>query len=107
MRDLMGMMKKAQELQSKMSGVQEELAELEVSGSAGGGMVEVTLSGKGDLKALKIDPSLLGESDATMIEDLMMAAHAEARKNLEQAAAEKMAEVTEGLPIPPGMKLPF
>lgn len=107
MRDLMGMMKKAQELQSKMSGVQEALAELEVSGSAGGGMVQVKMSGKGDLREIRIDPSLMADGDAGIIEDLILAAHAEARTHLEQVAAEKMAEVTEGLPIPPGMKLPF
>lgn len=106
MRDLMGMMKKAQELQSKMGQMQEELQAMEVTGSAGGGMVEVTLNGKGDMRGIKIDPSLLSD-DASMIEDLIMAAHADARGKAETQMAEKMKDLTGGMPLPPGMKLPF
>lgn len=107
MRDLMGMMGKLQEMQSKMGEVQEEIAKIEVSGTAGGGMVTVTLSGKGNLRGVRIDPALLKPDDADMLEDLLMAAHADAKSKAETAMQEKMQEVTAGLPIPPGMKLPF
>lgn len=105
--DIMGMMKKAQEMQAKMGEVQDELQQAEVHGSAGAGLVEVTLNGKGDMRGLKIDPSLLADGDATIIEDLIMAAHTDARGKAEAMTAEKMQEMTAGLPIPPGMKLPF
>lgn len=107
MRDLMGMMKKAQELQEKMGQMQEELQQAEVTGTAGGDMVTVTLTGKGDMKAVKIDPSLIADGDVEIIEDLVIAAHADARSKAESMAAEKMQEMTAGMPIPPGMKLPF
>ena len=107
MKDIMGMMKKAQELQAKMGQMQDELAQAEVIGASGGGMVSVTLNGKGDMKALHIDPGLLADGDATMIEDLVLAAHTDARQKAEAMAAEKMADMTAGLPLPPGMKFPF
>lgn len=107
MRDLMGMMGKLQEMQTKMAEVQEQIGQLEVTGTAGGGMVTVTLSGKGDLRGIKIDPSLLKPEDAEMLEDLTLAAHADAKEKSEAAMKEKMQEVTAGLPIPPGMNLPF
>lgn len=107
MRDLMGMMGKLQEMQSKVAEVQEQIAQLEVTGTAGGGMVSVTLSGKGDLRGVKIDPGLLKPDDAEMLEDLLLAAHADAKDKAEAATKEKMQEVTAGLPIPPGMNLPF
>ena len=105
--DVMGMMKKAQELQAKMGEMQEKLAEAEVVGTAGGDMVTVTLNGKGDMKSVKISPSLLDDGDAEIIEDLVLAAHTDARAKVETMAAEKMSEATAGLPIPPGMKFPF
>ncbi len=105
--DLMGMMKKAQEMQAKMGQMQEELQQVEVVGTAGGDMVSVTLNGKGDMRGVKIDPSLLGDGDAEIIEDLIIAAHADARGKAEAISAEKMQEATAGLPIPPGMKMPF
>ena len=107
MRDLMGMMKQAKQLQSKMQEMQEQIAELEVTGSAGAGLVEVTLSGKGIMKALKIDPSLIKPDDAEILEDLLLAAHNDARTKLETRTAELAQEATGGLELPPGMKLPF
>lgn len=107
MRDLMGMMQKAQELQEKMSGMQEELQHAEASGSSGAGLVSVTLSGKGALKSVVIDTSLIADGDMAIIEDLIIAAHADAKAKIEAMMAEKMQEMTEGLPIPPGMKFPF
>ena len=107
MRDLMGMMKKAQELQEKMAGMQEELQLAEVTGTAGAGMVTVTLNGKGEMRAVKIDPSLIADGDVEIIEDLVMAAHNDAKTRVEAMTAEKMQEMTAGMPLPPGMKLPF
>lgn len=107
MKDLMGMMKKAQEMQAKMGEMQAELESAEVEGSSGAGMVTVTLSGKGDMKGVKIDPSLLKEEEAEILEDLLIAAHADARSKAEAMSQEKMQEMTAGLPIPPGMKMPF
>ena len=105
MKDLMGMMKKAQELQAKMAQMQADLAALEVDGQAGGGMVKATLNGKGDVRALKIDPSLLKPEEAEILEDLLIAAIADAKAKSEAAMQAKMQEATAGLPIPPGMKL--
>jgi hypothetical protein len=107
MKDIMGMMKKAQELQSKMAEFQENLGNLVVEGRSGGGLVTVQLSGKGDLKGLKIDPSLFKEDDVEVIEDLIVAAHADAKARVETEASAKMQEMTAGLPLPPGMKFPF
>ncbi len=104
-KDLGGLMKQAQQLQSKMADMQASLDDLEVEGISGGGLVAVTLSGKGAMRGLKIDPSLLKEEEGEILEDLIVAAHAEARNKMEQAVAEKMKEVTGGLPLPPGMNL--
>ena len=105
--DIMGIMKKAQAMQSKLAETQEELARIEVEGQSGGGMVKVTLSGKGDLKAIKLDPTLMKPEDVEMAEDLIVAAFTDAKAKAERAAAQMMQEVTAGLPLPPGMKLPF
>ena len=105
MKDIMGMMKKAQELQGKMQQMQADLAAMEVAGQSGGGLVKATLTGKGDLVALKIDPSLLKPTDADMLEDLIIAACADAKGKAEAVMQAKMQEATAGLPIPPGMKL--
>lgn len=105
MRDLMGMMGKLQEMQQKMQQMQQELEEMEVLGQSGGGMVTVTLNGKGDMRGIKIDPSLLVADEAEILEDLIVAASQDARGKVEQAAQEKMQAVTGGLPLPPGMKL--
>ncbi len=104
---MMDMMKKAQELQSKVNELQEELRNSEIIGTSGGDMVQVTLSGKGEMRDVKIDKSLLDDGDVEIIEDLIVAAHNDAKQKVETISAEKMAEVTSGLPIPPGMKLPF
>ena len=105
--DILGIMKKAQEMQSKLAETQEELARIEVEGQSGGGMVHVTMTAKLDLKAIKLDPALLNPEQAEMAQDLILAAFADAKAKAERAAAEKMQELTAGLPLPPGMKLPF
>ena len=105
MRDLMGIMKQAQAMQQKMQDVQVELDRIEVEGSAGGGMVKVVTTAKGEAKSVKIDPSLLNPDEAEIVEDLVVAALNDARQKAERAAQEKMAEVTKGLPLPPGLKL--
>jgi DNA-binding YbaB/EbfC family protein len=105
--DLMGMMKQAKELQAKMEALQQEVAAMEITGASGGGLVKVTLSAKGELRSIAIDPSLLKAEEKEIVEDLIVAAHAEGRKKADAAMQEKMREVTAGLPLPPGMKLPF
>jgi len=107
MKDIMGMMKKAQEMQAKVGEMQAELEAAEVVGSAAAGMVTVTLTGKGEMRGLKIDPSLLKEDEVEILEDLLIAAHADAKAKAEEISQSKMQEMTAGLPIPPGMKLPF
>jgi DNA-binding YbaB/EbfC family protein len=107
MKDIMGMMKKAQELQGKMQEFQENLGNLIIEGRSGGGLVTVSLSGKGDLKGIKIDPSLFRDDEVEVLEDLLIAAHKDAKDKIESEVQSKMAEMTAGLPIPPGMKLPF
>lgn len=107
MKDILGIMKQAKEMQAKMAEMQEGLAEVEAEGTSGAGMVSVTLSGKGDLRGLSIDPSLVKDGEVEMIEDLIIAAHADAKGKVETIMAEKTKELTAGLPIPPGMKLPF
>ena len=107
MKDLLGLMGKAKEMQAKFQAMQEEMTTLEATGQAGGGLVNVTLSGKFDMKSLKIDPSLFKESEIEILEDLLLAAHNEAKKKLEQQIQEKTQALTAGLPLPPGMKLPF
>ena len=107
MKDIMNMMKAAGEMKAKMEAMQAELAELVVEGRSGGGMVIVTLSGKGDMRGIKIDPALLKPEDAEVVEDLIIAAYNDAKGKSEAEAQRKMAEVTAGLPLPPGMKLPF
>jgi len=107
MKDIMGMMGKIKDMQAKMERMQEELAELECEGVAGGGMVSVRLTGKGLMKGLSIDPSMFKEDDVEILEDLIVAAHNDAKAKLETTVAERTKELTAGLPIPPGMKLPF
>ena len=107
MKDLMGMMKAAGEMKAKMETMQAELASLVVEGRSGGGLVTVSLSGKGDMKSLKIDPSLFRDDDVGVLEDLIIAAHNDAKAKVEGETQSRMAEATAGLPLPPGMKLPF
>ncbi len=105
MRDIMGLMKQAQQMQSKMAELQAELETTEVEGQSGAGMVTVTLSAKGTLKRLTIDPSLLKPEEAEIVEDLVVAAHADARAKADRLMEEKMKALTGGLPLPPGLKL--
>jgi hypothetical protein len=105
--DFMGMMKKAEELQRKMAEMQDEAGRATVEGSSGGGLVTVTLNGKGAMQGLRIDPSLFKEDDVEVLEDLIVTAHNEAKGKAEEMMQKKMAAMTEGLPLPPGMKLPF
>jgi len=107
MKNLGQMLKQAQEFQSKMAGMQEEMADMEVTGSSGGGMVQVILNGKGEARKIKIDPSLVTPDDAEVLEDLILAAFNDAKGKAEKAMQEKMAKMTGGLELPPGMKLPF
>ncbi|HEX5935714.1 MAG TPA: YbaB/EbfC family nucleoid-associated protein [Pseudorhizobium sp.] len=107
MRDIMGMMGKVKEMQAKMEQMQADIAALDVEGKSGGGLVSVRLNGKGEMLGLKIDPSLFKEDDVEILEDLIIAAHQDAKGKAEAMAAEKTRELTAGLPIPPGMKLPF
>ena len=101
------MMKQAQKLQEKMGELQEQLGQAELVGSSGGGMVQVTLSGKGDLRRLKIDPSLVDPEEVEVLEDLIVAAFNDGKAKLEAHVAERMAEVTGGLQLPPGMQFPL
>lgn len=105
--DIMGLMKKAGAMQAKMAEMQAELDMIAVEGLSGGGLVKVTLTAKGDLKSLSIDPSLAKPDEVEILEDLIVAAHADARRKAEGVMAEKMQGMTAGLGLPPGMKLPF
>jgi DNA-binding YbaB/EbfC family protein len=105
MADFMGMMKQAAQLQSKMQELQAELDTIEVEGTAGGGMVTVRLTAKGDLKGIKADESLYKPSEKEILEDLIIAAHADARRKAETVMQDKMKGLTGGLPLPPGLKL--
>ncbi len=107
MRDMMGLMKKAQEMQVRMEELQAELEQTLVEGQAGGGLVKVTLTAKGQMKSVSLDPTILKPDDREIVEDLVVTAHQDARKKAERLMEEKMKAVTAGLPIPPGMKLPF
>jgi len=103
---LAGLMKQAQQMQENMKKAQEALADIVVEGASGGGLVKVSMSCRHDVKRVTIDPSLL-EEDKDMLEDLVAAAFNDALRKAEDTAQEKMASVTSGLPLPPGMKLPF
>jgi DNA-binding YbaB/EbfC family protein len=103
MADFMGLMKQAAQLQSKMQALQAELDQIEVEGTAGGGMVSVRMTAKGDLKGITVDDSMLNPSEKEILEDLLVAAHADARRKAEATLQEKMKAVTGGLPLPPGM----
>ncbi len=107
MKNLGQMMKQAQEMQAKMTEMQDALGNLEVTGSAGAGMVEVTLTGKNEARRIKIDPSLAGPDDIEVLEDLIVAAINDAKAKVEVRVQEKMSELTGGLQLPPGFKLPF
>lgn len=105
MKDLMGMMKQAQQLQERMQKMQAELEALEVEGQAGAGLVRVTLNGKGEMRRLKIDPSLMKPEETEILEDLVIAGFQDAKTKAEAAIQAKMQEIAGGLPLPPGLKL--
>ena len=107
MKNLGQMMKQAQAMQAKMAEMQEKLGDLEVSGQSGAGMVTATLNGKSELRALKIEPALVDPEEVEVLEDLIVAAVNDAKIKVEAAVAEEMKQVTGGLELPPGMKLPF
>ena len=107
MKNLGAMMKQAQEMQAKMAEMQEKLANTEIEGSSGGGLVQVTLTGKSHVRKVTIDPSLMADGDAEVLEDLILAAFNDARGKIEAMLAEQMSELTGGLPMPPGLQLPF
>jgi DNA-binding YbaB/EbfC family protein len=105
MRDLMGIMKQAQAMQQKMQDIQGELEGLEVEGSAGGGAVRIVMTAKGLMKSVSIDPSILNADEKEIVEDLVLAAANDARQKAERTTQDRMAELTKGLPLPPGLKL--
>jgi nucleoid-associated protein EbfC len=107
MKNIAGLMKQAQQMQSKMEEMQSKLEAMELEGEAGAGLVKVTLNGKGDMRRIKIDQKLVDPSEVEMLEDLIVAAHANARQKLEAATTAEMQKVTGGMQLPPGMKLPF
>lgn len=105
MKNIMSMMKQAQELQEKMSEMQAELENIQVEGISGGGLVKVSLNGKGVMTRISIDSGLLKPEEAEIMEDLIIAAHNDAKQKVEQAMSEKMRELAGGLSLPPGLKL--
>jgi len=105
MADFLGLVKQASEFKSKMEAMQAELDQLEVEGTAGGGLVTIKLSGKGDLRGVRVDDTLFKPDQKEIVEDLIVAAHTDARRKLETMLSEKMQALTGGLPLPPGLKL--
>jgi DNA-binding YbaB/EbfC family protein len=105
MADFLGMMKQAAQLQSKMKAMQEELDLIEVEGLSGGGLVSVRMTAKMEVKAIKIDPSLIKADEGEVLEDLLVAAHGDAHRKAEAAMQEKMQALTGGLSLPPGLGL--
>ncbi len=107
MKNLGAMMKQVQEMQARMAEVQAKLASMSIEGQSGGGLVKVTLNGKGVMTGLVVDPSLLKPEEKEILEDLIIAAHTEAKNRADATVAEEMQQVTGGLPMPPGFELPF
>jgi len=107
MKNLGQMMKQAQQMQARMAELQARLDQIEVTGQSGGGLVQATLTGKGQLRRIKIDPSLVKPEEAEVIEDLVVAAVNDARQRVDAMVSEEMSKLTGGLQLPPGMKLPF
>ena len=105
MKDIIGMMKQLGQMQSRMQAMQEDLAKAEIGGQSGGGMVKVVLDGKATLKSIKIEPALLKPDEGEVLEDLIIAAFQDAKVKVEATLADKMQEMTGGLPLPPGLKL--
>jgi nucleoid-associated protein EbfC len=107
MKNLAGLMKQAQQMQTKMQEMQDSLARIELTGEAGAGLVRVTLNGKFELRHIAIDPKVVDPADTEMLQDLIVAAHKAAKEKISAAAEAEMQKVTGGLQLPPGMKLPF
>ncbi len=107
MKNLAGLMKQAGQMQAKMAEMQARMEAVEIEGAAGAGMVTLVLSGKGELRRLQVDPKLLDPAEAEMLQDLIVAAHADAKRKVEAVMAEEMQQATGGLDLPSGMKLPF
>ncbi len=107
MKNIAGLMKQASQMQKKMEDMQAKLESLTIEGVSGAGMVSVTLSGKGDMRGVRIDPKLADPAEMEMLQDLLVAAHADAKRKLETVTAAEMAEVTGGINLPGGLKLPF
>ena len=105
MKNFASMMKQAQELQGRMAEMQAEIERARIEGQSGGGLVTVTLNGKGDLAGVKIDPTLAKPEEVEILEDLIVAAHTDAKAKVERLMQEKMQSLTGGLPLPPGLKL--
>ncbi|XKM14616.1 YbaB/EbfC family nucleoid-associated protein [Orbaceae bacterium ac157xtp] len=101
------LMKQAQQMQARMQKIQEEIAQLEVTGESGAGLVKVTVNGSHSCRRVVVDPSLLVEDDKEMLEDLIAAAYNDATRRLEEAQKEKMAPIAGGMQLPPGFKMPF
>jgi nucleoid-associated protein EbfC len=107
MKDIMGFMKQAQAMQERMQELQADLERVEVEGVSGGGLVRVTLTGKGEMKSIALDPSLFNPNEREIMEDLVVTAHADARRKSEALVEDKMKALSAGLSLPPGLKLPF
>jgi DNA-binding YbaB/EbfC family protein len=107
MKNLGQMMKQAQEMQARMAEMQARLDQVEMTGVSGGGLVQVTLTGKGEMRKVKIDKSLLDPNEVEVLEDLVLAAFSDAKQRVEAHVAEEMGKLTGGLKLPPGLKLPF
>jgi DNA-binding YbaB/EbfC family protein len=107
MKNISNMLKEAQKLQQRMVEMQQRLAETEMTGQSGGGLVTVVLNGKGEMKRVKIDKSLVDPNEVEILEDLIVAATNDAKSKIEAHLAAEMQKMTGGLPLPPGMKLPF
>jgi DNA-binding YbaB/EbfC family protein len=107
MKNMQGLMQQAQKMQQKMAEAQEKLAAMEITGNSGAGMVEVTMTGKFDVRKIKIDPKIVDPNDVEMLEDLITAAINDARAKVEAHSATEMSKATDGIPIPPGFKMPF
>ncbi len=107
MKNIAGMMKQAAQMQAKMQEMQTRLEAMEVEGMSGAGMVALTMTGKGALKSIRVDPKLADPAEMEMLQDLIVSAHADAKRKLDQAMADEMSKVTGGLDLPAGLKLPF
>tara|TARA_B100000029_G_scaffold199718_1_gene198054 strand:+ start:20488 stop:20814 length:327 start_codon:yes stop_codon:yes gene_type:complete len=107
MKNIGQMLKQAQQMQSKMAEMQQSLEELSVEGTSGAGLVTVVLNGKGEMKSIRLDHSLVNPDEAEILEDLIVAAHADAKSKVEAKSAEAMKELTGGIELPPGMNIPF